>query len=119
MTTFAEVQRFRATERRLIRILRRLLDRADEILHGWEVAIREIPVPVRVEPAGIARGEREAVPGIDPFPMHEFRTRRIRGRKTGSDQPQRAPKKKRHLTAAEFDARLHAMADDFETAFSQ
>jgi hypothetical protein len=37
----AELKRFRAAERRILGWLRRLVDVADEGLHGWEVAHRE------------------------------------------------------------------------------
>lgn len=102
-----ELQNFRAAERWIVRRLRLLLNRADEVLHSWEVMVREdaanVSVSVRVEPARAARSEGNALSGVGALEADEFGDDRIRGRVSRDRQPQRAAKKKRRMTAAEFD----------------
>ena len=40
MATFKELENFRRAERWLLGRIRRTVDRLDEFVHGWEVAIR-------------------------------------------------------------------------------
>jgi len=91
-----ELQRFRAAERWLIRCLRRLLDCADEFVHGWEVAVRESAPQVpqikqeldgQVHCAADKTGNRLALEGAEFPPRRQLK-----------------PRRKRRMTAAEFDA---------------
>jgi hypothetical protein len=109
-----ELNRFRATERRVLRWLRRLVDAADECLHRLEVHVREeaadadLSLPVRVEPARIARSEGNGLPATSTVAEDEFGDDRIQRRIPRDRQPQRAAqaKRKRRMTAAEFDLRF-------------
>ena len=117
-----ELQRFRAAERWLIRRLRRMLDRADEFMHGWEVAVRE--------DANLFRDDKtlnQSLPGTESI-VREFRQDRrtppmndsprglrdqeygVGGTSVRADSKKslrgRAGRAKRRMTAAEFDAEM-------------
>jgi hypothetical protein len=99
MNRTPEIARFHAAERWLIKQLRRAIDRADEILHRWEVAARGNAAPVIQEIDGQVHcvadktGNRLALEeGSRDFARYsprQFAIRRLR--------------KKRRMTAAEFD----------------
>lgn len=101
-----------ALRRFAIRMLRKLVWRADEWIHRQEMALREeghdLSVCVPVEPPRTTGEKGPAVPHFDPFPQDEFVQRRIRGRHARGSEPQRAGEKKtrRRITAAEFDLRF-------------
>lgn len=95
-----------------LRVLRKLVDLADDRLHAAEVRMRdeianEISVYVPVEPSRIARTKGATVSCPYPFPSDELLRRGVRGRLSRSGQSQRTAKAARHgMTAAEFDLRF-------------
>jgi len=95
-----EVARFKAAERWIVKMLRNAIDRADEFVHGYEVRLRNEAaaenslkrIDARVgtdAPASIGEGIHAAPPSPAAFPK----------------------KKKRRMTAAEFDADMRRRID--------
>jgi hypothetical protein len=130
----AELKRFRAAERRILGWLRRLVDVADEGLHGWEVAHREeagrgeFSSP-ELGAAGTSPAEADAKGGTarGSCRQQSVAAPTLTWEKIQRANAKPAGRKRRAVTAAEFDARLqsarqerlHIMADDFELAFTE
>lgn len=97
-----ELEHFRAVERWIVRRLRLLLDRADEVLHRWEVEVRAEPQPYLGEGSipNQAASSGHASPMEGGWQNGSQVT--LRASRAGVAAG-RAPKKKRRMTAAEFD----------------
>jgi hypothetical protein len=110
-TVAPEVHNFRRTERRLIAFLRRALDRADEILHGWELATREAAAPVCIEPA--ADAAQTAPERIQEAPQRikrEGLTWEQIHAENAKPAPAKPRKRRRTVSAADFDLRFASQA---------
>jgi hypothetical protein len=91
-----------------LRMLRKLVDLADDRLHAAEVRFRDarVSVCVPVEPARIARAKKPTVSCPYPFPADELMRHRIRGRIPRDREQERTAPRRRRCTAAEFDLRF-------------
>lgn len=98
-----ELDRFRAAERWLMKTLRRAIDRADEVLHRWEVEIRKDGEACHGAQSVAVKSNSTVL--AEPI---ETETESWRGTLTEQDgnasvPTKRRPSKKRRMTAAEFD----------------
>ena len=92
-----ELENFKAAERWLLRRLRLLVDHADEILHAWEVRTRnEMDTP-----ATVSQIQQPKV--VESIKAPEVCDGALALEVGGVTRRPRQLKKKRRMTAAEFD----------------
>lgn len=109
----AELKRFHAAERWLLKKLRAWLDRADEFVHQWEVAARAEVAPV-VADESTPHGSDRAAAEMDLSDADKTGNRlalEAGGRLLHREGTPRQFKKKRRITAAEFDADMRRRID--------
>jgi hypothetical protein len=120
-----EVKRFDAALRWIVRKLRLLIDAADERVHALEVKLRKESVTAaNTTPGKVGRGiDRAAISGESCDRNKKARSAELSQPRSGVGNPAGyGQKRRRAVTAADFDrrsaARLHDLARDFEVAWS-